>query len=346
MTLLLAALLLGANAFFVASEFALVASRRTRLAQAAADGDASASVALAAIERLGMLLAGAQLGVTLASLALGAVAEPAAASVLEPALEWASLPAGAVHPVALAVALAIVVALHMLVGEMVPKTLAISEPERSARALARPMLAFVRTLGPAIRLLNSLANGGVRLLGVAPQDTLSDAVGPEDLSRIVAASRREGAVEEDDARLLASVLRFRRITVGSVMVPRSQVVAVPADASVADIERLVVETGHSRFPVYGSDLDDIKGFVHAKSLLPLPSWASNRPVPSRLVRQMLVAPRNRRAGELLLQMQRIGIHFAQVVDQTGRTAGIATMEDLLEQLVGQIRDEFDPAPAL
>jgi CBS domain containing-hemolysin-like protein len=338
--LVAAVLLLLANGFFVAAEFALIASRRTRIEQLAEDGDARARSALSLIRELSFMLSGAQLGITMASLGLGFVAEPAVARLLEGPIHDLGLPAGAAHSVSFVIALTIVVFLHMVIGEMVPKNIAISMPERSALWLAVPMRLYASVFRPVIHLLNRTANGCLRLLGVEPRDELSVAHTAEEIASMLVVSRREGLLEEFEHRLLTGALGFPGRTAASLMVAREQVVAVPVTSTPEDIERLVVESGHSRLPVYGADLDDVLGFVHAKDLLTLPPAARRRPLPLRLVRQMLVVGPGRTVQDLLLLMRSRRLHFALVRDQD-RTAGIVTLEDVLEVLVGDIRDEHD-----
>jgi CBS domain containing-hemolysin-like protein len=333
--------LLLANAFFVAAEFALVAARRTRLEQLAELGEERAALALRSAGELSLMLAGAQLGITMASLGLGYVAEPAVGRVVEAALGVAQLPAGVEHSVAVVIALGIVVFLHMVVGEMAPKNLAIAQPERAAMLLARPMRAYVTFFGPVIRLLNATANAFLALFKVPPTDELVTGHTPDELRALLSTARREGVVDEAEHRLLTGALGFSDRTVASVMVPRTRVVAIPAEATPDDLQRIVNESGHSRLPVYGRDVDDVLGFVHSKSLLEIPEWGWDRPIPARLVRQMLVVAEAQRLPDVLVEMQRAGIHFAVVVDGSGATRGIVTLEDVLEALVGDIRDEYD-----
>jgi CBS domain containing-hemolysin-like protein len=339
--LLVAVVLLVANGFFVAVEFALVATRRSRLEQLAADGDARARAAIASVRDLSFMLSAAQLGITLASLGLGYVAEPSIARLIEHPLEWARVPHGAVHPIALVIGLTIVVFLHMVVGEMVPKNVAIAEPDRTALWLALPMRAFTVLFRPVIHVLNVLANGGQRLLGVPPTDELLTFATGDELAGMLAESREEGLLDEVEHRLMTGALGFPARTVTSVMIPRDAVTAVRAGTPVDAVELLAARNGHSRLPVYGRDLDEILGYVHAKDLLALPTEARHRPLPRSTIRRMLTAPTDRTLMDLLLVMKRTRLHFAVVLDGAGHVAGIATLEDVLESLVGDIRDEHD-----
>lgn len=336
-----AVLLLVANGFFVAIEFALVATRRDRLEQHARDGDARAKAAIASVRELSFMLSSAQLGITLASLGLGYVAEPAVAKAIEIPLGWAGLPEGAVHPIALVIALTIVVFLHMVVGEMIPKNVAIAEPDRTALWLALPMRGFTFVFRPIIAVLNAMANAGQRLLGVEPRDEIVNLATGDELAGMLTASRKEGLLDEVEHRLMTGALGFPARAVGAVMVPRSDVVAVRAGTAVEVVENAVVESGQSRLPVYERSLDEIIGYVHVKDLLGLPPQARTRPLPRSVVREMLSVSADEPLQRLLLTMKSARLHVAVVVGPDRRTAGIVTLEDLLEALVGDIRDEHD-----
>lgn len=339
--LIAALFLLAANAFFVAVEFALIAVRRTRVEQLAAAGDVRARMTERSIRELSFMLSASQLGITMASLGLGFVAEPAVAALLEGPLVLAGIPESASHSLAFVLALTIVVFLHMVLGEMVPKNIAIARPEQSALWLVLPMRVFTTVFRPLILLLNNLANGGLRLLRVEPRDELVAAHTAGEIAGMLSASHQEGLLEEVEHQLMTGALGFSDRQVGTVMVPRQQVVAVRAGASVEQIERLLVDSGHSRIPLYGRDLDDVVGFIHAKDLLELGPGARRRPVPVHLLRRMLVVPESRTLQQVLLAMRRARCHFALVVGADGSTAGLVTIEDVLEELVGDIRDEHD-----
>ena len=336
-----AVFLLLANGFFVAVEFALVATRRSRLEQLAEEGDTRAKAAVSMVRDLSFMLSAAQLGITLASLGLGYVAEPAIAHLLETPLEWVHVPHDLLHPIALVIGLTIVVFLHMVVGEMVPKNVAIAEPDRTALWLALPMRGFTVAFRPAIHALNLLANGGLRLLRIEPTDELVSFATGDELAGMLAASREEGLLDEVEHRLMTGALGFPAREVTAVMVPREEIVAVPVDTPVQEVEAMAAGQGHSRLPVYGRDLDQLLGYVHAKDLLALAPGSRQRPLPRSIVRRMLTVPTDRTLMDLLLAMKRARLHFAVVVDGAGRVAGIVTLEDVLESLVGDIRDEHD-----
>jgi len=335
-------LLLLANAFFVAVEFALIASRRTKLEALAEQGSARARLAIGSMRQLNVQLAGAQLGITMASLALGYVAEPTVAGFLEDTVSRVvDVPERLLNTGGFVVALIIVAFLHMVVGEMVPKNIAIASPERTLMALALPNRAYVTVLGPLLRVLNAISNAGVRLLGVEPRDELATAASAEELAAMLGASRDEGLIEEMAHRLLTGALDLGDRAVTTVMVPREGVVWLPRAATPAEAEALVVASGHTRLLVAGEGLDDVLGFLHAKDLLLVPGAARNRPLPLGRVRRMLLVRGDSSLDDALLAMQQARLHVALVVDAAGRTLGIATLEDVIEALVGDIRDESD-----
>jgi CBS domain containing-hemolysin-like protein len=329
------------NGFFVGFEFAMVGSRRSRLEEMAAEGNRRARAALDASSDLTMQLAGAQLGVTMASLGIGAFGEPTLAHLVEGPLEALPLPHGVVEPLGFVIGLGIVVFFHMVIGEVVPKNLALAGPERSLLLMAPLSRAYLRVFRPLVWLLQRLANAGVRLLRVEPRDEITSAHTASELAAMVAESHEEGLIEEFAHDLLAGVLDFGDRDVSSVMVPRDEVVTVSRGDTVAAIEQVVVRSGHSRLPVVDTDVDAVLGFVHAKDLLTLPPETHDEPLPLRIVRRMLVVTRDRSLEDLLLGMRRARIHFAVVVDGDRRTAGVVTLEDLLEELVGDILDETD-----
>ncbi len=346
MTVLLlgfAVFLLLANGFFVAVEFALVASRQTKLEPLAEQGSLPARLALRASHELSLQLAGAQLGITMASLGLGAVAEPAVAHLLASAIgAVADVPEGVLRTISFVIALTIVVFAHMVIGEMVPKNIAITDPERMMLRLAIPNHVYVTLLRPVIRMLNALANAGVRLFGVEPRDALTMAHTRDELAGMLAASREEGLVEEVAHQLLTGALDFGTRPISAVTVPRDRVIYVRRDDTVADAEQVVVASGLSRLPVVGRDIDDMIGFVHAKDLLTVPSDRRGRAIPFGRLRRMLVVAQHQALDDVLVAMRRARTHLAVVVDDAGSTLGIASLEDVLEAIVGDIRDESDP----
>jgi CBS domain containing-hemolysin-like protein len=340
--LLITLALLLANGFFVAVEFAVIASRRTKLEAMAEDGSARARLALGAVQRLNLQLAGAQLGITMASLLLGYVAEPTVSKLIEHGIDHlVELPEGLLRTIGFVLALTIVAFLHMVLGEMVPKNMAIAAPERAMLWLAAPNRLYVLVFGPVLRVLNALSNGLTRLVGVEPQDELGHTASAEQLASMLDASREEGAIEEMAHQLLAGALDLGDRHVDTVMVSRDGVVWLPRTATPAEAEELVVRTGHTRLLVAGDGVDDVLGYVHAKDLLTVTGSVRRRPMPLSWVRRMPVLARTTDLDDALLVMQRARLHVAVVVDDGGHTVGIVTLEDVIEALVGDIRDESD-----
>ncbi len=346
--LVVTALLLIVNGFFVAVEFALLASRASRLQPMAAAGDdPGAAAALEAIRDLQPQLAGAQLGITMASLGMGYVAEPAVASLIESAVDaFVDLPSGVLHSLSFIVALTIVVTLHMVVGEMVPKNLAIASPERVARILAPAHAAYLALFRPLVWSLNTASNAIVRLLGFEPVDELNTALTVNEFHTLLAGAVKRGKIEDVEQELLAGALDFRTRTAGSIMVPRELIVSVPRSMALAEIEAIVAASGHSRIPMQGAGPGDIVGFVHSKDLLRLPSTTTDSSgrddqVPLELIRRMLIVSPDQPVRDLLRAMRRLRRHMALVRSPGGELLGMVTLEDVLEALVGDIRDETD-----
>jgi CBS domain containing-hemolysin-like protein len=269
------------------------------------------------------------------------VADPAVAHVLESALEPLGLPHGLVEALGFGIALSIVVFLHLVVGEMAPKYLALTMPEKVLLWLVVPLRGFTAVFRPVIWALARLANAGTRLLGVEPAEELAATHTSDELAVMLAESRKEGLLEQTAHDLLSGALDFGEEVVATVMVPRDDVVTVPRTATVEQAEQVVVRSGHSRLPVTGRDLDDIVGFVHAKDLLTVPLEARNRSLPVSRLHRMLKVPASRPIDQVMLEMRRSRIHLAVVEGEEHRMAGIATLEDVIEELVGDIVDETD-----
>lgn len=331
--LLVSLVLLAANAFFVAAEFALISARRTAIEQRGRTR--SARVTLRAMERVSLMLAGAQLGITICSLGLGALAEPAVAHLLDPVFAAVGLPESVRHPVAFALALAVVVFLHVVVGEMVPKNLTLAGPDRAALLLGPPLAGLVVVLKPVIVVLNALANLGLRALRVEPKDEVTSAFTGEQVAGLLEESRREGLLEPGRERLLSEALAFDERTVAGVVVPVRSLVTVPASTTPAEVEALVARTGYSRFPVV---LDAaMTGYVHVKDLLGAPD--RDEPMDPAVVRALPAVGADSSLRGALRQMQTTGAHLIRVVDTAGAVTGVVMLEDALEELVGESTDK-------
>lgn len=333
-----------ANAFFVAAEFALVAARRSRIEEMAARGDRAAALVHRALGTLDRYISATQLGITLASLALGWLGEDALAALFDHLAErlGVALPAAAVHTTAAAVAAFLVITfLHIVMGELMPKSLALVRPEGTSKLVARPLLAFAVAMSPFIWLLNGAANALLRLVGVRPASETERVHSPEELRLLVMQSRAHGALNETDSAMLAGVFDFHEKRARDVMRPRTEITAIPLDATEADVWRVMREERYTRYPVTGESLDDIVGVLLAKDL-----WLKEPDTPfdlSALVRVPLYVPDTRLAERVLDDLRRTRAHMAVVLDEYGGTAGILTLEDLVEEVIGDINDEYDIA---
>jgi CBS domain containing-hemolysin-like protein len=334
--LVVAALLIVANGFFVGAEFAVLATRRSRLEQLSGPSR-RARTTLWATARLPLMISGCQLGITLCSLGLGALGEPVVARLLVGPLGWVQVPADVLHPLALAIALTLVSALHMLMGEMVPKNLALAGPERAALLLAPPLVGFVRVFRPLIVALTAVATGIVRLLGVQPVSEVGDPQDREGVAALIAESRAEGLLPDERHDLLRGALSFEERTAAAVLLPDSALVTVTAEATPTDIEELTARTGFSRFPVRRSD-GELLGYVHLADVIGMGEAARARPVERRWVRAMTTIGVGDLLHDVLAHLRRTGAHLGRVVDPEGRQLGVVALEDVLEELVGEVRD--------
>src|SRR5204863_2492273 len=339
--LLVVLLLVLANSFFVAAEFALVAVRRTRIDELAQGGDRQARIVQSALDHLDRYIAGTQLGITLASLALGWVGEPAVAGILDRFLELfgMSAPAAGVHTAAsLAVGFLILTFLHIVLGELAPKSIALVRPEGVTKFVITPLVLFSRAMAPLIWLFNGAASA---LLSVFNISRASDTRGhsPDELRILVMQARAYGRLNESDTAMLAGVLDFHHKKARDVMRPRTEVVALDIDSSEDEVRRIVKEERYSRYPVIRESLDDVIGVFLAKDL-----WLGEDAKPFSLkdfTRECLYVPDSRAAERVLDDLRKTRAHMAVVLDEYGGTAGIITMEDLIEEVIGDISDEYD-----
>lgn len=337
--LVVAVMLLLVNGFFVALEFALVATSRPAMEIEAEKGGRRAKRALASVRDLNQQVGGAQLGITMATLALGFLAEPSVAHLLEELFH--GLNPTLAHALAVAIAVTIVVVLHMVIGEMVPKNLALANPVRAAMFLAPAHRRFVQLFKPLIWSLNWLALLALRLFGIKPLDERAEARTPAELSLLLDSSAHEGLLDEFEHRLLAGALELGESDVSTIAVPWGDVVTISRSATVREIEAVVVQSGHSRLPVV--DLDgSVYGWVHSKDLFALSADGWDDPLPDTSIRPLLRLSLSDALEVALVRMQRARSHFALVVDADDTKAGIVTLEDILESVVGDIVDETDP----
>jgi len=335
--LLVAVLLLAFNAFFVGAEFALISARRSQIEPRAQQGSRAAKTTLRAMENVSLMMAGAQLGITICSLGLGAVGEPALAHLIEPLFESWGIPEALVHPIAFSRALVVVVSLHVVLGEMVPKNIAIAGPERSALVLAPVLVGVVTVLRPIIVSLNAIANATLRLIRVEPKDEVSSTYTREEVAALVEESRGEGLLEAHEYDRLAGALGFTEKTVDLVLLTPDTLETIVRGSSAADVEALCASTGFSRFPVSASG-GELLGYLHIKDVLEPDEQRRRLPIDDKWIRPFAPVAEDAPLHETLEVLQRRGAHMARVVDSGGATVGLATLEDVIEELVGEIRD--------
>ncbi|MEZ0090081.1 hemolysin family protein [Streptacidiphilus sp. EB129] len=331
--ILFALLLLLGNGFFVGAEFALVSVRRSQIQPLAEAGDRRARTVVYALEHVSAMMAAAQLGITVCSLLLGAVAEPVIAHLLEGPFTAMGVPTGVTRLLSYAVGLALVVFLHMVIGEMVPKNIALAGPERAALRLGPPLAALARPLRPVIGLFNSSANLLLRLLGVSTRDEVESAYTSEQLAHLLADSRAAGLLGAGAQERLEDALELGWRPVREVLMAEADLITVDSSATPRRIEELAVSTGFSRFPVVG-DNGAYLGYLHVKDVLELEDREA--PVPQRLWRPILAIPDLTPLDDALGAMRRAASHLAAVVDRDGAALGLVTMEDVLEELVGEV----------
>lgn len=335
-------LLVLANGFFVAAEFGLVAVRRTRIQELVAAGSRRAVSAQKALRELNLMLSGCQLGITFASLGLGWIGEPAIAGVLEGWFEPLPPPwdAIATHGLAVTIAFTIITFLHVVLGELVPKNWAIATPETVALWIAAPMRAFSYIFRPVIWLFNETANFILKSFGIEPKLEMGAIHTPDEIAIIVEESRRGGAIDISHSQILAKTLEFPEKRAVEAMIPRVAVKALVEDATLDEVLDLVEKTGFSRFAVYKDRPDEFTGVVHLKDMLRVSRQNKDARV-GDVDREALLVPETLPLEDVLLQMQRKRNQFAIVLDEFGSTSGIITIEDILEEVFGEIRDEYD-----
>ncbi|HEX2910749.1 MAG TPA: hemolysin family protein [Chloroflexia bacterium] len=342
--------LVALNGFFVAAEFALVSVRRTRVEQLVAEGNAAAKTVHKAISNLDNYIAATQLGITLASLALGWVGEPALAHLVEPIFGF-FLPGGVAsplsHTVAIAVSFILITTLHIVMGELAPKSVALQRTEGTALFVARPLELFRKIFRPFIWFMNAAGQLAVRLIGLDSADEHSKVHSVEELEMLVRESREAGYLDRDEEVLLRRVFDFGDKSARQVMIPRTEIVGVPEEATLEMLISLAADERYTRYPVYHESLDKILGVIHVKDLFGLvrkgfsPEQGFQTFKLSQIMRPVLTVPDTLHVADLLPQMRLRQVHMAVIIDEYGGTAGIVTLEDILEEIVGDVRDEFD-----
>ena len=334
-------LLTVGTGLFVASEFALVNLDRADLEARQARGESRLSLTIRALKHTSTHLSSAQLGITLTTLLTGYTMEPALSNLLRPTLHAWSIPDAAIAPIATIVAMFVATVLSMILGELVPKNFALALPLATAKLVIPFQIAFTTVFKPAVVVLNGSANGVLRSMGIAPKEELSGARSAEELSSLVRRSASAGLLEADTATLLDRTLTFSRLTAADVMTARPSMHAIAAGDSTDDVIQLARRTGHSRFPVYDDDLDDIMGVVHLKAAISVPRERRAEVPAGALATEPLRVPETVHVDALIAELRARGYQLAIVVDEYGGTAGLVTLEDLVEELVGEVSDEHD-----
>ena len=339
--LVTAIFLILVNSVFVATEISLVASRISRLEELAEGGSRTAKRALEARKDLRKQLSGSQLGITLSSVILGILAEPSVGELIRSFLENLGAPSGASETASWIAAIAIAAMLQMMFGEIVPKNIAIADPERTLLRVMPIQRFFVQIAKPVILLLDKIVAIAVRPLSKKLQVGNDSALGMTELLAVIKASKDDGLIESFEHELLTSALDLGRRPVSSIMINRSQMVTINRKMNLSSIEEVVVSSGHSRLPVVGNTENDLLGFLHVKDFLRLPEQSHSEPVPLEMIRRMLIVPPDLLLDDLLLQMRRSHSHLAGVKTSEGVLLGLVALEDVIEELVGEIEDESD-----
>ncbi|MEW2805531.1 hemolysin family protein [Streptomyces massasporeus] len=338
--------LTAGTGYFVAQEFAYVSADRLTLAREAEAGDRRAARALQVLERLSFMLSGAQLGITVTGLVVGFIAEPSVSALLRPALSGIGLPDAAVGGIAVVLAFVLATVVQMVLGELAPKNLAIAVPERLAKALAPSTLAYLKVVGPVVRIFDSAANRLLRKAGIEPVEELHHGATLEELGHLIGESHERGELPEDTAALLDHALEFSERALDEVMVPRADAVFVRKDAGAEEAVGLIARHGHSNYPVLGDHPDDIVGVLGVRELMALPAARLAGARAGDVARRPLLLPDTLALPDAVTRMREQDDEFAVVLDEHGGVAGIVTYEDIAEELVGDIADESDRVTVL
>jgi putative hemolysin len=334
--------LIATNGFFVAAEFALVKVRATRIDQLVNEGKSSARIVQQQVQHLDTYIAATQLGITLASLALGWIGEPSLAHLLEPIFAWIGGPVEEfAHSITIIIAFLLITAGHIILGELVPKAIALQRDEGTVLFTARPLHIFAYIFRPIIIFMNSIGNSIVRMLGMSMASEHGAIHSPEELEMLVIQSRKAGVLQQQEEDLIRHVFDFEETTARQVMVPRTEVVAVSVTNDLPELQALITAQRYTRYPVYEQSIDAIIGMVHLKDLVEYISPQAQAFDLRKIMRPILAVPESMSIGALMTQMKRQRTHLAVVIDEYGTTAGIVTLEDIVEELVGEVQDEFD-----
>ncbi|MFE4454069.1 hemolysin family protein [Streptomyces sp. NPDC056796] len=333
--------LTAGTGYFVAQEFAYVSADRLALAREAEAGDKKAARALTVLGRLSFMLSGAQLGITVTGLVVGFIAEPSVSALLRPALTGLGIPDGAVSGISVVLAFVLATVVQMVLGELAPKNLAIAVPERLAKSLSGSTLAYLKVVGPVVRIFDGAANKLLRKAGIEPVEELHHGATLEELGHLIGESHEQGQLPRGTAELLDHALEFSERTLHAVMVPRADAVFVRKDATAAEAIGLIGEHGHSNYPVLGDHPDDVAGVLGVRELMGLPAERLTSATAGAVARGALLLPDTLPLPGAVERMRERDDEFAVVLDEHGGIAGVVTYEDIAEELVGDIADESD-----
>lgn len=334
--------LLLLNAFFVAAEFALVGVRKTRILQLSNEGNFDAKLALDAIKNIDRYIAAVQLGITISSLGIGWVGESTIARLIHPLFGFLpdSFESFTTHTVAITIAFALITVLHVVIGELMPKSIALQFPEGTTLFVAKPMYVVTRLFAPMIFLLNGLGNILLRMCRIEPASGHHMVHSTEELNMLIDASYKGGVLNEKETEMLQNVFKFSDLTAEQIMIPRPDMVCIPLDISQENLSKIIIENQYTRYPVYGCDLDHIVGFLHIKDIYPI--IAEHKKIElSSILREAFFIPETMTIDNLAVEFQKRRFQMAIVVDEFGGTSGLVTLEDVLEEIFGEVQDEFD-----
>ena len=334
--------LLLLNAFFVAAEFALVGVRKTRILQLSNEGNFDAKLALDAVKNIDRYIAAVQLGITISSLGIGWVGESTIARLIHPLFGFLpdSFESFTTHTVAITIAFALITVLHVVIGELMPKSIALQFPEGTTLFVAKPMYVVTRLFAPMIFLLNGLGNILLRMCRIEPASGHHMVHSTEELNMLIDASYKGGVLNEKETEMLQNVFKFSDLTAEQIMIPRPDMVCIPLDISQENLSKILIENQYTRYPVYGSDLDHIVGFLHIKDIYPI--IAEHKKIElSSILREAFFIPETMTIDNLAVEFQKRRFQMAIVVDEFGGTNGLVTLEDVLEEIFGEVQDEFD-----
>ena len=335
-------LLLLANGFFVASEFALVSVRQTRINQLANEGNKTAKITVEALKELDRYIAATQLGITIASIGLGWVGEATLAKILHPLLDFLPYVANTVasHTIAVALAFALITFMHVVIGELMPKSIALQYPEKTTLAVTRPLVFVAKIFTPFIFILNGFGNWCLKLMNIPPAHPSHAVHTEEELDMIIDASYKGGVLNETENLLLKNSLKFTDLNAKQIMVPRCDVTAIPVDVDITGLEKVILDNQYTRYPVYDGNIDNIVGILHVKDLYSCKMKNENFEI-KQCLRKPLLVPETMTTDVLLQNFKNNHTEIAIVIDEFGGMSGVITLEDVLEEIFGDVQDEFD-----